>query len=146
MSEKISRKEFLIRGATATIAFVGITACGRLFSADAFAAAEAVQVNVGEDKSLVTVDDLKTRGAVSFLYNGKKSILLYNGGEIRAFENICTHRGGPSKLFNGKLVCQWHGATFDPLTGESLKPPAPKGSKLVEIKVETRDGKIFLAA
>jgi nitrite reductase/ring-hydroxylating ferredoxin subunit len=70
--------------------------------------------------------------------------LLYNDGEIKAFENICTHKGGPSKLKQDKLVCQWHGAIFEPLTGEALKGPAPKGSKLPAIELEEREGSIYV--
>lgn len=145
MSEKISRREFLGRGVAAAMAVAGVTACGRLLTTEAFAAGEAAEVIVGPDKMVANLAELKNRGAVNFMYNGKKSVLLYNNGEIRAFENICTHRGGPTKRKGDRLVCQWHGAVFDPLTGESQKPPAPKGSKLSAIPIEVKDGTIFVA-
>jgi len=145
MSEMMTRKEFLARGVQAVIAVAGLTACGQLLSTNVFAQTKPDEITVGPDKSLLTVDELKQRGAVNFVVNGKKAILLYNGGEIRAFENICTHRGGPNHLSGDKLVCKWHGATFNPLTGESTKPPAPSGSKLPAVKLEIKDGKIFLA-
>jgi nitrite reductase/ring-hydroxylating ferredoxin subunit len=145
MSEKISRKEFLEKGAQAALVIAGITACGRLLTGEAFAAGEGAVCKVGSDRSLLTVDELKKQGAVSFMNNGRKSILLFIDGEIRAYENICTHKGGPTKLAGKKLVCLWHGASFDPLSGESTKSPAPKGSKLTVIKLEIKEGKIYLA-
>lgn len=144
MREPISRKEFLKRSALAALSVAGITACGKVLSGPAFAENAADEISVGSDKMLLSVEDLKTRGAVNFMYNGKKSILLYNNGEIRAFENICTHKGGPTKASGDKLVCQWHGAVFDPLTGESQKSPAPKGSRLTAIKLDIKDGRVFL--
>ncbi|OGX19762.1 MAG: hypothetical protein A3K83_07555 [Omnitrophica WOR_2 bacterium RBG_13_44_8b] len=97
----------------------------------------------GEKNFLIKIDELKKLGAVNFEFSGKNSILLYNGGQIRAFENICTHKGGPSKLLDNKLVCEWHGAIFDPLTGEALGRPAPQGSRLKEIKLAIRNGNIY---
>lgn len=144
MSERISRKDFLVKGAQAAFVVSGLTACGKLLSGEAFAASKAAGITVGEDGFLLSVEDLQKQGAVSFQNNGKKAILLYNDGEIRAFQNVCTHRGGWTKLVGKKLVCQWHGAVFDPLTGKAIKPPAPKGSQLKAISVGIKDGKIFL--
>lgn len=144
MSEQISRKEFLKRTAMTALSVAGISACGKVLSGPAFAEIAVDEIPVGPDKMLLSVEDLKTRGAANFMYNGKKCILLYNNGEIRAFENICTHKGGPTKLMGDKLVCQWHGATFDPLTGESQKPPAPQGSRLTEVPLEVRDANVYL--
>lgn len=146
MSKKITRKEFLEKSVKTVIAVAGITACGRLLSGEAWGASDADEIKVGADKFLISVEDLKKKHAVTFMYNGKKSILLCLKEEIRAFENICTHKGGPNKLAGNKLLCQWHGATFDPLTGQATKPPAPKGSKLTAIKLEAKDGKIFLVS
>ena len=70
--------------------------------------------------------------------------MVYNNGNFKAFENICTHKKGPSRLKGGKLVCQWHGAQFDPLTGKAIKGPAPAGSKLNEIKIKNVKGKLFV--
>ncbi len=145
MKEKITRKEFLVRGTNAALAVAGITACGKWLLKDAVAAGKIESVTVGADKLVTRVADLKERAAVNFIYNEKKYILLYNNGEIRAFKNICTHQGGPTKLAGAELVCQWHGAHFNPLTGEATKSPAPKGSKLPPVKLDIKDGKIYLA-
>jgi len=43
-------------------------------------------------------------------------------GEICVMDNVCPHWGGPlgrGKIVQGRLVCPWHGWTFNPMTGET---------------------------
>lgn len=52
--------------------------------------------------------------------NGKILCVANVNGEICAMDNICPHWGGPlgkGRIENGKLVCPWHGWSFDPKTG-----------------------------
>ncbi len=65
-------------------------------------------------------------------------IVVHTGGEIRAFQGICTHEyfeldkgfltGGGSTGANGRpagtLTCALHLSRFDLATGEALDPPA----------------------
>lgn len=143
MSEKINRRTFLSKCFKSTAAAITLTACGKL-APFAFAQ-DAKEVQVDETGLITSIDVLKEQKSVPFVYKGKKSILIYNEGEYRAFENICTHKGGPTKLSTDKLVCKWHGATFDPLTGESLTRPAPARSKLPEIKLKIEVNDIYVA-
>ena len=57
-----------------------------------------------------------------------KVIALFNvGGNIRAVENTCPHRGGPlgEGVLSGTVVtCPWHGWEFDVCTGLSPRNPA----------------------
>ena len=146
MSEKITRRDFLKKGTMALVSTDAITACGDLIAHETGEKIETKEIAVGQDRYITMLDELKDLKAINFTYNGKKSILLFNEGEIKAFENLCTHKGGPTKLIDNKLVCQWHGASFDPLTGAATKAPAPTNSKLPEVKVLIRDGKISLAS
>ena len=146
MNNTISRREFLEKSAKTVLSLAAITACGDLFSLKALAKVNIDEVKVGADNLILKVQDLKEREAVNFKYNGKKAILLYNNGEIKAFQNICTHEGGPTKLVGKKLVCQWHGANFDPLTGAALKRPAPVGSHLTSIPLTIKEGKIYISS
>ncbi|MER9679656.1 Rieske 2Fe-2S domain-containing protein [Mesorhizobium sp. M0184] len=41
---------------------------------------------------------------------------------------------------DGKLVCQWHGASFDMANGDCLEGPAPKGSRLMFLSTRVEDG------
>ena len=102
------------------------------------------EIQVDETRLISSIAVLAEKKAIPFVYKGKQSILLYNDGEYRAFENICTHKGGPTTLSNDKLVCKWHGAKFDTLTGEALTRPAPEKSKLPEIKLKIEGNDIYV--
>ena len=145
MDKKISRREFLKIGGQTVITVAALTACGKVFAIGEVLNKQKGEIVVGEGNFIITLDELRQSQAVDFIYKGKKSILVYNGGQVKAFENICTHKGGPTSLKKGGLVCQWHGAIFDPLTGEALKGPAPTGSKLRPIALDERDGKIYVS-
>ncbi len=49
-------------------------------------------------------------------------------GDYTALELICPHKNGPLKEKEGRLVCEWHGSTFD-LEGALLKGPSKSGLK-----------------
>lgn len=146
MDEKISRRDFFKLGAKAAVTFAVVTACGDLLTLGAKAKADIDKVKAPKkDGFLMKLDALEEKKAVNFQYKGKKAVLLYNDGEVRAFESKCTHKGGPLKFKGGRFVCQYHGATFDPLTGKALTRPAPEGSSLTEIILTIKDGGIYAA-
>ncbi|HSB76709.1 MAG TPA: DUF2231 domain-containing protein [Terriglobales bacterium] len=65
---------------------------------------------------------------------------------IFAFENHCSHKGGP--LADGALVgctvqCPWHGSQFDIRTGRVVAGPAQ--STLETYPVEVRGGEVFVS-
>jgi len=47
-------------------------------------------------------------------------------GQISVLSNVCPHQEGPlaeGTVEEGRIVCPWHGWSFDPLTGtERLNP------------------------
>ncbi len=145
METKISRRDFLKMGLKVTLAAVAITACGDVLAMGAVQP-KTGEITVGVDNFIIETGALKENKYVNFIFKGKKSILIYNDVNIKAFENICTHKGGPTKLQDDKLVCLWHGAVFDPVTGQALKNPAPPDSKLPEISLREQDGKIYVDA
>ena len=62
-----------------------------------------------------------------------------------AFEDRCTHRGGP--LSDGALIdctvqCPWHGSQFDVRTGRVVAGPA--GSQVKTYPIEIRAGEVFI--
>jgi 3-phenylpropionate/trans-cinnamate dioxygenase ferredoxin subunit len=72
---------------------------------------------------------------------GNARIALANvGGTIYAFDDECTHDGGP--LSDGDLhadcsvTCPWHFSRFDIRTGEILDSPAEEPIGVYEVKVE----------
>jgi nitrite reductase (NADH) small subunit len=63
------------------------------------------------------------------------------GGELKAVDNLCPHRGGPlgqGWLEGGSVVCPWHSWTFDLTTGVAEWPVKDR-VKVFEVKVEGDD-------
>lgn len=63
------------------------------------------------------VSQLSERGSTACLTVAGEPILLVRGddGEVRAFFNVCRHRGGPLAIEDGKvsvLRCHYHGWTY----------------------------------
>jgi nitrite reductase/ring-hydroxylating ferredoxin subunit len=77
------------------------------------------------------LSDIPDTGTLVAPFFGREVHVYRAGGRIRAAANICLHFGGPLECREGKLVCQWHGASFDLTSGERLDGPASKGSKLM---------------
>lgn len=57
------------------------------------------------------------------MFGGGRFLCVANvENEICVMDNVCPHWGGPlgrGRIENGRLVCPWHGWTFDPRTGET---------------------------
>lgn len=52
--------------------------------------------------------------------NGNSYAICNAGGELRAFDGICPHAGGPlgqGNVVDGNLVCPWHAWEYDCRTG-----------------------------
>ncbi|PYR67196.1 MAG: hypothetical protein DMF87_24575 [Acidobacteria bacterium] len=67
--------------------------------------------------------------------DGKRVAVGRTGKGYAAFQDRCTHRGGPlsdGALMCGTVQCPWHGSQFDVHTGEVKAGPA-------EEKIETYD-------
>ncbi|SRR5882672_7487440 len=95
--------------------------------------------------------DLPARDKVKEIFaNGRFMCVANVNGEIYVMDNVCPHWGGPlgqGAIQNGKLVCPWHGWTFDPKTGETPRKANTRVSVhkvLIEgedVFVELQDGK-----
>lgn len=72
--------------------------------------------------------DIKVGGATSFRVKGVNTLVLVTQpkkGTFRAFDQRCTHEGAAVTGFEGKnLVCQMHGALFNPDSGKVTRGPA----------------------
>ena len=75
-------------------------------------------------------------------------------GAVRAWVNLCPHRGQAVDLGDGQLYargpgraglleCQAHGAYFDPDSGLCLEGACP-GRSLTPVAIEERDGAVWL--
>jgi len=76
--------------------------------------------------------------------------LICHQGELRAWHNRCPHAGSPLDWLPGQffsksgeqLVCHTHGAHFDPLSGDCLSGPCPRG--LYPLAIREADGAIYV--
>ena len=83
-------------------------------------------------------------------------IVVHTGGEIRAFQGICTHEyfeldqgfltGGGSPGANGQvagtLTCALHLSRFDLADGKALDPPAELPLAMYPVVVD--DGRVYI--
>ena len=52
--------------------------------------------------------------------NGSTYAICNVSGELRAFDGVCPHAGGPlgqGMIEDGRLICPWHAWEYDCLTG-----------------------------
>lgn len=93
---------------------------------------------------VASVEELKAKGYLKFYVHNKPVVLLYSGGEIKAYSAECPHMGCPVSvnLEKGIFECPCHGSVFNATTGERVSGPAPEGLKQLEFKVEK--GEIFI--
>lgn len=102
----------------------------------------------GREVAVARLDDLKERERIVVDVDGTEVGLYFFREQVRAWENICPHQGGPAcqgKMMprtlqvvreDGKsggpgfsaternIVCPWHGFEFDVLTGRHPSHPA----------------------
>jgi nitrite reductase/ring-hydroxylating ferredoxin subunit len=100
--------------------------------------------------------EIPERGTVKFRFirNGKyvDAFVVRFGGGLVAFENKCQHLPlsldyGDNEFFTrdgNHLICQNHGALFEPQTGLCVRGPC-EGDSLDPIRIEIRDGAVWLA-
>jgi nitrite reductase/ring-hydroxylating ferredoxin subunit len=75
-----------------------------------------------------------------------KGVLVRWNGELKAYRNLCPHWSMPLDADTGEffdpnesvLVCQMHGARFDPADGACVMGPC-EGDRLEELQVEASD-------
>ena len=81
-----------------------------------------------------------------------ESLVLYReGGQVRAWLNICPHAGrrldwAPGQFLRSKeglLVCAAHGASFELAGGSCVAGPC-RGESLRAVPVQVRDGQVWL--
>ena len=74
---------------------------------------------------------------------GRSLCLVRHEGQAAALDNVCPHQGAPLStgwLYEGKLVCAWHGWAFDPTTGEM----PGMGARVPTFKVEEREDGLYV--
>jgi nitrite reductase/ring-hydroxylating ferredoxin subunit len=98
-------------------------------------------------RRLTTLLELTEQRAVKFSYRqegiSREGFVALFQGQVVAYENVCRHVPitldyGDGRFFNAgesHFICQSHGATYEPLTGECIAGPCV-GASLKPLKVE----------
>jgi nitrite reductase/ring-hydroxylating ferredoxin subunit len=105
--------------------------------------------------SVARVADLREGRTIKFHFRRdgikREGFIGLHQGRIIAYENVCRHLPvsldyADNRFFTGDgqhLVCQTHGALYDPATGLCLRGPCA-GASLFKIDIELRDQKIWI--
>ena len=101
---------------------------------------------------LCSSDNLSEGGlGVRFEVAGQAAFAIRYQGRVYAYLNQCRHipvemdyrDGDFFDLSKHYLICALHGATYQPDTGLCVRGPC-RGSRLHSVKVEERDGQVYL--
>ena len=105
---------------------------------------------------LAQLNDLKVNTA-TLVYTKKDGpiILVRLTEEVKAYKSFCHHTGcelndgekdQPLDIKNNEIRCFLHDSYFDIHSGERIRGPARKGTKLPDYKVQVKGGGIYKAA
>jgi nitrite reductase (NADH) small subunit/3-phenylpropionate/trans-cinnamate dioxygenase ferredoxin subunit len=86
--------------------------------------------------------DLEDGHPVLVECEGKRVAVARAGDSVYACDDTCTHQGGPlsgGKVVGGRLVCPWHGWTFDVRTGICLFPRRGAPVTVYPVRVDAGD-------
>lgn len=82
------------------------------------------------------------------LPDGTPLCLARVDGAVHAVHDCCTHQSFPMSagelLPDGSLECAWHGARFDPVTGQPRRGPACEALRVYRVLV--LDGIVHVAS
>ncbi len=73
---------------------------------------------------------------------GEEIVLANVDGQIYAFANGCTHRGGPlgeGLLEGDEVECPFHQGRFNVKTGEAVQPPPTEPIPTFQVRVDGDD-------
>jgi nitrite reductase/ring-hydroxylating ferredoxin subunit len=104
-----------------------------------------IALDILQDKQLAEVE--------AVIDGDAESLILYrDGGDVRAWLNVCPHAGrrldwAPGQFLKSKeglLVCAAHGASFELGNGDCVAGPC-RGDSLRAVDVVVVDGEVRLA-
>ena len=89
--------------------------------------------------------ELPSSGEAREFACGDKMICVANiDGTLTAMDNVCLHRGGPlgqGVVDGGKVICPWHGWSYDVRSGAFTVIPT---LKVKTYRVEKQENGIFV--
>jgi 3-phenylpropionate/trans-cinnamate dioxygenase ferredoxin component len=97
-----------------------------------------------EKTEIGKVSDFQDNSMKSVDISGNSVLVIYQGGKFYAMPDQCTHAKFPlhdGELLEGKIKCQYHGATYDLETG---KPTLPAVKKIRLYQTEVENDTVFV--
>jgi nitrite reductase/ring-hydroxylating ferredoxin subunit len=73
---------------------------------------------------IASSSDVRVNEMIPVECDGKKLLLARTEQGVAVLDRKCTHLGADlckGKIEQGAIVCPWHGARFNPATGESVQ-------------------------
>jgi nitrite reductase/ring-hydroxylating ferredoxin subunit/uncharacterized membrane protein len=104
-----------------------------------------VAATPGTPVAVAGTDELKVGQMKLLRVNGRRIVLARTDTGYAAFDDFCTHRGGPLSdgvLICGTVQCPWHGSQFDASAGAVKAGPADRA--IGTYRVEEADGQVRL--
>ena len=80
-----------------------------------------------------------------FDFDGEKVVVANVEGAFCAFNNVCSHAGGPlseGELVGDTVTCPWHSTIFNVRTGEVLEGVTDDPVPIYEVRIEGDDIKL----
>jgi len=97
---------------------------------------------MGQWVRIGAVSEMPREGrAKAFEATGNAVCVACIHGQLAALQDECPHHGAQlseGAIENGRIVCAWHGWSFDPRTGEELRNPLGK-ARVFPLRVEGED-------
>jgi nitrite reductase (NADH) small subunit len=94
---------------------------------------------------LTTQDELPGSNEAKEFRCGEKDICIANvDGTYSAMDNVCLHRGGPlgqGMIEGGKIICPWHGWSWDPKTGQAAENA---GARVAVYPLKLENGDVLI--
>jgi nitrite reductase/ring-hydroxylating ferredoxin subunit/uncharacterized membrane protein len=94
----------------------------------------------GEAVAVASMDEMEKPGQTKLVHlNGHRIVVARDDDRIVAFQDHCTHRGGPladGVLACGLITCPWHGSQFNVETGDVVSGPAEEKIRIFPVRVE----------
>jgi 3-phenylpropionate/trans-cinnamate dioxygenase ferredoxin component len=84
---------------------------------------------ISQKISVGNVSDFTDNTMKPFEIKGNSVLVIYQGGKFYAMPDECTHAKFPlhdGELLEGKVKCQYHGASYDLETGKPTLPAVKK--------------------
>ena len=100
---------------------------------------------MGEFVRVAGVGDIPPGDMQIVELDGEEIAIANLNGEFVAFQNECTHRGGPlgeGMLMGDVVECPFHGGKFNVRTGEVVEAPPSEPIPTYSVQVEGDDIKL----